>query len=232
MNDISRLSNLIRNADFPTFGRWVFALLTGDPRLHDPYVALVLEHMRSFLDGGCNKSVVNLPPRHGKTIFCTVAPIAWILGHEPDRDIILACYGDDLAEYITEQILTVIQAPAFQNAFSARVSRKTRGEFAMVQGGRLFASSIDGRIQGRGADYVFLDDPNRIEGANSVDQLAHVNRLYDGKIASRVNDLSKGRIALAGHRVNEGDLTGHVLASGGFRQLVLHSSPTRRRPIA
>ncbi|GAC1426315.1 MAG: hypothetical protein NVSMB62_23790 [Acidobacteriaceae bacterium] len=47
---------------------------------------------------GPRRLIVNLPPRSLKSIMTSVAAVAWILGHDPAKEIICASYGQDLAE--------------------------------------------------------------------------------------------------------------------------------------
>jgi predicted phage terminase large subunit-like protein len=48
-----------------------------------------------------------------------------------------------------------------------------------------------------------------------------VNGLYDGQISSRLDRPNAGGLLIIAHRLNELDLTGHLLQQGGWRQITL-----------
>jgi hypothetical protein len=46
--------------------------------------------------GEIKRLIINLPPRHLKSHCVSVAFVAWLLGHDPTKQVICASYGQDL----------------------------------------------------------------------------------------------------------------------------------------
>src|SRR5262249_52012735 len=62
---------------------------------HIEVVASKLEDVRS---GRCRRLIVNVPPRHLKSHAISVVFPAWLLGHEPSKQILSVTYAQDLSE--------------------------------------------------------------------------------------------------------------------------------------
>ena len=92
---------------------------------------------------------------------------------------------------------------------------------SLPNGGGLFATPIGGRITGRGADLIIIDDPHKIEDAQYPERLDRVCSLFDNVVRSRANNAARSIIIVVAHRIHEYDLSGRLLAEGGWDHLVL-----------
>src|SRR3974390_2564088 len=83
---------------FEAFVHKVFnTLCPGDtfvPVWFIPAIAYLLEQVRC---GVIKRLIINLPPRSLKSIMASVGFPAFVLGHDPTRRIINACYSGELA---------------------------------------------------------------------------------------------------------------------------------------
>ena len=55
------------------------------PNWHLEVLAAKLEDVRC---GRCKRLIVNVPPRHLKSLAISIAFPAWVLGHEPSKQIL------------------------------------------------------------------------------------------------------------------------------------------------
>ena len=53
--------------------------------------------------------------------------------------------------------------------------------------------------------------------------------LFDGEVLTRLNNPKRGCVVIIAHRVNEDDLSGHLLQQGGWKHLKLPLVAMRRR---
>ena len=67
--------------------------------------------------GGNHRSMIVMPPRHGKTLLGTKMFAAWYLGRHPDRSIITACYGQELADDFGRQVRNLVNDPIHRAIF-------------------------------------------------------------------------------------------------------------------
>lgn len=107
--------------------------------------------------GGCGL-LVSAPPRHGKSKLITVATPLWTMENFPDKNVIVATYGEDLSVDFTREVKDLIKAN--QDKLSVRIRRDVdrAANFVTPQGGGVKAVGLRGTITGRGADILIIDD--------------------------------------------------------------------------
>jgi hypothetical protein len=85
---LAEMRSTVRN-DFYSFLVRCFAELHGgktfSPAWHAEVLAAKLQGVR---DGGVKRLVVNVPPRHLKSLAASVALPAWLLGHDPSLAVV------------------------------------------------------------------------------------------------------------------------------------------------
>ncbi len=181
------------------------------PNWHIEVVASALEACRR---GEITRLIINQPPRSLKSHCASVAFVAFLLGHDPTARIICASYGQELANKHALDCRTILASAWYQALFPhTRLSseRQAVQEFMTTQQGFRLSTSVGGVLTGRGADFIFLDDPLKPDEALSDSQRKAVNDWFDHTLYSRLNDKRTGRIILIMQRLHEDDLVGHVL---------------------
>ncbi len=157
--------------------------------------------------------IVNVPPRHLKSLAASVALPAWLLGHDPTLNIVNVTYAQDLSEKFARDCRLLMTAPWYQALFSTRLAsaREPLAELTTTEGGFRLATSVGGVLTGRGADVIVIDDPLKPIDAHSESRRAAANDWFDSTLYSRLNDKAKGAIVIVMQRLHEDDLTGHVM---------------------
>jgi len=185
-----------------------------------------LEVMASKLDlcrrGKLRRLVVSLPPRSLKSHTVSVAFVAWLLGHDPAKQIICASYGQDLADKHARDCRTLMQSGFYQSLFpEARLSpdKQSVNEFMTTRQGFRLSTSVGGVLTGRGADVIILDDPLKPADAMSETGRKAVNDWYDNTLLSRLNNKEEGVIIIVMQRLHQDDLVGHVLEKSRWEVL-------------
>jgi predicted phage terminase large subunit-like protein len=180
------------------------------PSWHIEAMAAKLERVR---DGDLTRLIVNIPPRHLKSLAASIALPAWLLGHNPALSIVNVTYGQDLSDKFARDCRAVMTSEWYQMLFATRLSsdRPPFQELATTAGGFRLATSVGGALTGRGADVVIIDDPLKPSDALSESRRAGANEWFDATLYSRLNDKTKGAIVIVMQRLHEDDLVGHVV---------------------
>ena len=203
----------------------VFAELNpGEPFLSNWHIDLIVQHLEVARAGNILRLAVNIPPRNLKSIIVSVAYVAWLLGHDPTTKIICASYNEDLAARLGRMCLQVMQAEWYRALFPrTRLAsdRPSAESFDTTVGGCRVATSVGGTLAGLGANYLILDDPTKPEEAASDTRRQSANDWFSQSAVTRLNDKRRGRIILIMQRLHEDDLTGYVVAKGGWTHLSL-----------
>jgi predicted phage terminase large subunit-like protein len=212
----------IMRADLYSFMVRCFAELHGGAAfLPNWHIELIAAKLQAALEGRYRRLVINMPPRHLKSLAASVALPAWQLGHRPDAAIICAAYAQDLSDKFARDCRAVMQSRWYRAAFPTRLTaqRAALQELVTTNGGFRLATSVLGVLTGRGADLIIIDDPSKPADAISGTRRAGVNEWYDGTLYSRLNDKSRGVVIVVMQRLHEDDLTGHVLKQEGWEVL-------------
>ena len=198
-----------------TFTGRCFHLLTPgkrfQPTWHIEAIAYALEQVRL---GKIRRLIINVQPRSLKSIMCSVAWPAYILGHDPTKRIVAISYGSDLAITFSNLFRQVLDAPWYQRLCpGTRISRIKNTEFEVTttQNGYRLATSIDGTLTGRGGDIFIIDDPLKPIDALSDSKREAVNTWYSNTLATRPDDQQNGAIVIVMQRLHPDDLTGMLL---------------------
>ena len=94
-------------------------------------------------------------------------------------------------------------------------------KFMTTRRGFRFATSVGGSTTGEGGNFLIIDDPLSPAQAMNALARAHANRWFDHTFASRLDNKQKGVIVLVMQRRHTEDLTGWLLAKGGWEHLCL-----------
>lgn len=185
---------------------------------HLEVLAAKLDEVRR---GRVRRLIVNMPPRHLKSVCASVALPAWCLGHDPGTQILCVSYAQDLSDKLARDCRSIMAAGWYGQLFPTRLSprKQSVGEFVTTANGFRLATSVGGVLTGRGADLIVIDDPLKPEEALSDAQRRSANAWYDGTLYSRLNDKRNGAIVLIMQRLHEDDLVGHVLEQEGWEVL-------------
>ena len=168
--------------------------------------------------GGALRLVVNVPPRHLKSLAVSVALPAWLLGADPTLGVVNVTYGRELSDKFARDCRALMTAPWYGALFPARLAaaRPPYRELATTSGGFRMATSVGGVLTGRGADVILIDDPLKPADAISQRRRAAANEWFDSTLFSRLNHKAKGAIVIVMQRLHEDDLVGHVTNQGGW----------------
>lgn len=166
--------------------------------------------------------IINVPPRHLKSISASVAFPAFVLGRNPATSFTLVCYSQELGEKMMRDLRSVLGSLWFRQAFpELRLTKNTASEIVTDRNGGVNMTSVEGTLTGRGSDIIIVDDPIKPGDVQSEAERKRVNEWFSNTLFSRLNDKKTGRIVVAMQRLHEDDVTGYLTASPGHGWTVL-----------
>lgn len=123
-----------------------------------PFLQYLAAEIASCVARGGGGLLISAPPRHGKSKLITVATPLWVLENFPNKNVIVATYGEDLSTDFTREVKDLIKSN--RNKLSVQIRRDVdrAQNFVTTQGGGLKAVGLRGTITGRGADVLIIDD--------------------------------------------------------------------------
>jgi len=203
----------------------VFKVVDPDAHyMHNWHIELIAEYLKACQRGEIKRLIINIPPRYMKSICVSVAFPAWLLGHNPSESIICASYATSLAHKHSTNCRAVIEHPWYQSIFPETKladDQNTKTKFMTTKRGFRYATSVGGSVMGDGANFLIVDDALKADEALSQTKREAANTWFDQSYSTRLNDRKKGCIIVIGQRLHEEDLSGHLLAKGGWEHLNL-----------
>jgi predicted phage terminase large subunit-like protein len=233
--DEARLLDAVLRQDLASFTAKAFHTVDPGTRYLDNWhIRLVCEHLEACARGEITRLVINVPPRHMKSICVSVAWPAWLMGHDPTARVMAASYSRALSVKHAQDCRLVVGAPWYRRIFPGvrlAADQNEKHKFVTTARGHRIATSVGGSATGEGADVLIVDDPHNPRQAASERQRAAALDWFDQTFSSRLNDKRRGVIVVVMQRLHEADLTGHLLAKGGWRHLCLPAEAERRTVI-
>jgi predicted phage terminase large subunit-like protein len=204
---------LVRN-DFALFAERCFCDLNPQAELAlNWHLEVIAAKLAAVREGRIRRLIINLPPRHLKSLMGSIAFPAWCSGQNPSAQILCVSYAQDLADKLARDCRSIMMSRWYRSIFSTRLAphRQAVGEFVTIRQGYRLATSNGGVLTGRGADIIVIDDPLKPEEALSDAQRQAANEWFSHTLYSRLNDKRHGAIVIIMQRLHEDDLVGHVL---------------------
>lgn len=222
--------------NFPTFLRSVFRTVSpGAEYHHNWHIDAISEHLMAAQRGEIRRLLINMPPRSLKSISVAVAWPAWLLGQDPSVQIMCGAYSQGLSYKHSVDTRNVIQSEWYRKVFPETIlshDQNEKGKFTTTKRGQRMAVSVGSTATGEGGDFLILDDPTNPEQAVSDAERETANRWFKNTFTSRLNDKSTGVIVVVMQRLHEEDVSGMLLAKGGWTHLNLEAQATEDKTIS
>lgn len=164
--------------------------------------------------GTCNRLMISMPPRHGKSELTSQYFPPWFLGTFPHKRVILTSYEHDFAASWGAKARDILKeyGPRVWGVHVAK-DRQASDDWGIQNAkGGMVCAGVGGAITGRGADLLIIDDPVK-SGEEAVSE-TYRNRAWDWYRSTAYTRLEPGgRIIIIQTRWHEDDLTGRVMAN-------------------
>lgn len=192
------------------------------PNWHLDYLCEVLEAVAA---GQIRRLIINVPPRSLKSTLVTIQFPVWTWIRRPTLRWLFASYSQDLSEDHSVKRRTLIQSDWYRRYWGDRYrladDQNQKREFRNDAQGVMTATSMLGTATGKGGDVIVIDDPHNPKGAESDAERLTTIQAFDLTFSTRLNDPKTGAIIVVMQRLHTGDLTGHLLAQGGWMHVKL-----------
>lgn len=185
----------------------------------------ICEHLVYVSLGDISDLVINVPPRHTKSITVAVMWPAWEWTWNPSIQWLFATYAIALTLRDSVKCRRLIQSPWYQahfgDSFYLSSDLNQKGRFDNDANGYRLATSVGGTATGEGGDRIVVDDAHNMKDIHSDTIRTGVIDWWRDVMSTRGNDPKKvGRVIIA-QRGHHQDLPGHVLSSGNWVHLNL-----------
>ena len=184
----------------------------------------ICSHLQAVTEGKIQNLIINVPPGHAKSLLTSVFLPAWTWIDHPDSRWLFSSYREPLATRDSVKCRRLIESDWYQQRWGDRYQmagdQNQKHRFENDRTGYRVVVPMSAGTGERG-DYVVVDDPHSVEGAESDAARTSAVDWWNGSMSTRLNDLSKGHKIVIQQRLHEADLTGDLLTRGGYELLRL-----------
>lgn len=179
---------------------------------HFRHTEFICEHLEPIANGEQRFIMIEMPPRHGKSMTVTESFPSYFISKNPDKRVIAASYSDSLARKFGRLNRQKVQEYGAA-LFNVKISDVNAAQNNWGIGGRrggMIATGIGGSITGEGADLLLIDDPfKNAEEANSSTIREKVWAEWESTLSTRLH--KGGSVIVIMTRWHEDDIIGRLL---------------------
>ena len=202
------------------------------------HIDAIIEHLEAVTYGQIRSLLINVPPRHMKSLLVSVFWPAWEWIRYPERRWFYSSYGAQLSIRDSIKCRRLLESPWYRQRWGDRFTltsdQNTKGRFDNNKSGYRLSTSVGGAATGEGGDRIVCDDPHNVQEAESDSVRKSTLDWWDIVMSTRVNDPKTSAKVVVMQRCHQQDLGGHLLEQGGFEHLCLpaeYEGPTRTTSI-
>ena len=114
--------------DFGTFAARCFYDLNPQTDLAmNWHLEVIAAKLTAVRNGEIKRLIINLPPRHLKSLMASIAFPAWCLGHDPSAQIMCVSYAQDLADKLARDCRSIMMSKWYRRIFPTRLCAPAPG---------------------------------------------------------------------------------------------------------
>ncbi|WP_100331280.1 phage terminase large subunit [Bacillus xiapuensis] len=179
---------------------------------HFRHTEFICEYLEPIANGEQRFIMIEMPPRHGKSMTVTESFPSYFISKNPEKRVIAASYSDSLARKfgrLNRQKVEEYGKALFDVEISAVNAAQNNWGIQGKRGG-MIATGIGGSITGEGADLLLIDDPfKNAEEANSNTIREKVWAEWESTLSTRLH--KGGSVIVIMTRWYEDDIIGRLL---------------------
>ena len=182
---------------------------------HNWHIDAISEHLEAVTNGHIQNLIINIPPRHTKSLLVNVFWFTWTWTVDPSKRWLFSSYAENLSIRDSIKCRRVINSIWYQglwgSVFKLTGDQNMKSRFENDKTGFRLSTSVGGLGTGEGGDVLVVDDPHKTDEAESDAIRSATLNWWDKTMSTRLNDPSTGSKVIIMQRLHEEDLAGHIM---------------------
>ena len=207
----------------------------GTPFKSNWHIDAISEHLTAVTERQIKRLVINMPPRHMKSLSTSVFWPVWVWLTRPEEKWMYASYSLSLSIRDTRKSRQIIEHEWFKrnygHIFNLRADQNMKSKYENNRNGYRIAVSTSSALTGEGADVIVADDPHNAKEADSDTIRDYTLSWWSESMVTRLNDPNTGAFVIIMQRLHEEDLSGYLLKTGTYEHLMLPEEYDPRRTV-
>src|SRR5271169_247635 len=131
------------------------------------HIEAIVEHLEAVSYGQIRNLIINVPPRHMKSLQVSVFWPAWEWTRWPERRWLYSSYAASLSIRDSLKCRRLIESPWYQSrwghVFSLTSDQNAKMRFDNNRSGYRLSTSVGGSVTGEGGDRIVCDEPHKVD---------------------------------------------------------------------
>lgn len=187
----------------------------GVPFIPSWHIETICAHLEAVTAGTIRRLLINIPPRHSKSLIVSVMWPMWEWIKSPEQKFLAASYSGTLSIRDNLKARRLAQSPWYQerwgHVFTLSGDQNAKQRFENNKTGYRIATSVGGTATGEGGSRLVLDDPHGAQDAQSEALRATALEWFDQVWSTRLNNPKRDAMVVVMQRLHEKDISGHIL---------------------
>lgn len=200
---------------------------------HNWHIDAICDHLMAVSRGEIRRLIINVPPRTMKSTTVAVMWPTWEWISQPQTRWLFSSYALSLSIRDAQRSRRILESMWYKSLWGdfvqLREDQNAKSYYENTQGGARLSISVGSAATGHGGDRVVCDDPHNAQEAESTVIRQTTLDWWSETMTSRLNNPRTGAFVIVMQRLHERDLTGHLLAQGGYEHLCLPLEYDKRR---
>jgi len=198
------------------------------------HIDAIIDHLEAVSYGHIRRLLINVPPRHMKSLLVSVFWPAWEWTRWPERRWLYSSYAANLSARDSLVCRRLVESPWYRarwgHIFVLTGDQNVKTRFENNRSAYRLSTSVGGSVTGEGGDRLVCDDPHKVDEVESDAVRKGTLDWWDSTMSTRVNDPKTTAMVVVAQRCHQQDLSGHLLEQGGWEHLCLpaeYEGPSR-----
>ncbi|NBW08360.1 MAG: terminase [Caulobacteraceae bacterium] len=181
------------------------------------HINAICDHLEAVSRGEIKRLIINIPPRHMKSLLVSVLWPAWVWTFKPTTKWMFSTYAQGLTVRDSVKCRRLIDSHWYKerwgNLYQLSSDQNQKMRFENDKTGYRLAISTGSATTGEGGDIIVVDDPLNASDASSLLKLEGAVEYWDNTLSTRLNDKKTGAFVVIMQRLHVNDLVGHIYES-------------------
>lgn len=181
------------------------------------HIEAICKHLEAVTRREIKNLIINMPPRHMKTLIVSIFWPCWEWLSSPSRTWLFASHSMKLSLKDSQNCRLLIESDWYRSLVDWKLSddQNLKEHFKNDRQGARVCVSVGGKVTGQGAVRLIIDDPIDGKDALSSTKRENVIEWYKSAFSSRASDPQRTARVIVMQRVHEADLTGWIVENQG-----------------
>lgn len=177
------------------------------------HIEAICAHLEAITRGEIKNLIINMPPRHMKTLIVSIFWPCWEWLSNPSRTWLFASHSMKLSLKDSQNCRLLVESDWYKSLVDWELAddQNLKEYFKNTKQGARICVSVGGKVTGQGGTRLVVDDPIDGKDALSATKRETVIDWYKSAFSSRASDPQNTARVIVMQRVHEQDLTGWLV---------------------